>query len=370
MRAVVVVFGLLGAATPAWAGGQGSLRASLGGEFDSNAQRAVEDTDEATEGTPFTGEQVADGLVRFITEAQGSWTPSSRWNLGGRLTVGAKRFLSETEQDLLTYDILIRGQHRIGRWFAETYAANKLSRVRNGSRDYSLTRVGLSGGLQLGPATLIVLAEFWEYDFEVFPDVNYISPRLTVTTRWQLSQAFQLSTSVTGVYRDHEGEATELVDGVPVLRPGVGREDRELMLLGALDYGGPFLAGVWYIGRLQRSNSDTENIDRHRFGAYATVGLPWRLYLSFRGALQFNFGRSDTNLRLSGDADENQNSLQVQLRRQVTRRLSVEVGYALFANQFSSQETDVSLVGTQGDFLRQTVFLGVTGYFEGRTRRP
>jgi hypothetical protein len=370
--AAVGMVGLL-VAGPAWADASGFLRASLGGEFDSNAQRAVQVSGSDGDFT-FGDEEVSDGLFRFVAEGQGRWRPRPSWELGGRFMVGTKRFFTQVDQDLLTYDVLVRGRKQWGRLRLSVFAGNKLSRVRNGVRDYGLSRIGTSVVRYLGPTELSLQVEGWEYDFETFdtlPGVNYVGPRLTAAFRWRMLTGLTWTVRTTGVLRLHEEAATAIVDidGMETLVPlDENRRDRELQLVSAFDYTGTFVAGLGYIGRLQRSNSDTENIDRHRIIGYATFGLPWRLFLSLRGALQFNFGRSDTNLRLSGDADENQNSIQARLRREITQRFSVEVGYALYANQFSSDETSVQLVGDQGDFLRQTVFLGVTGYIEGRTR--
>ena len=111
-----------------------------------------------------------------------------------------------------------------------------------------------------------------------------------------------------------------------------------------------FVIGLRYLLRLQRSNSELENIDRHRISLQGTVELPWALMLNVLAGLQINTGVSVTDTRYLAEDDENQNSVQVQLGRALSEDLGLEARYALFANQFTTAEVD---------FLRHTVYLGL-----------
>ena len=102
--------------------------------------------------------------------------------------------------------------------------------------------------------------------------------------------------------------------------------------------------------RLQRSNSDFENIDRHRIEITATFGLPGRFTVNVLGALQINDGVSITDQKFLADDDENQNSLNVGVQRPIFGDAYAEARYALFTNQFSTADAS---------FIRHTVYLGV-----------
>jgi len=129
------------------------------------------------------------------------------------------------------------------------------------------------------------------------------------------------------------------------------RRDTEVQLAAGVTYRGGILVGGQYLLRRQRSTSELENVDRHRLTLFGTVGLPLDLTLSGLAALQINTGASLTDNRFLAEDDENQNSLQLQLRRPLFEGLSIEARYALFANQFST---------AAANFVRHTVYLGVS----------
>ena len=98
---------------------------------------------------------------------------------------------------------------------------------------------------------------------------------------------------------------------------------------------------------------------RHRVSGLATASLPLGLLLSVQAALQVFDGDTPTGQLLLGDEDEDRNNVQVQLRRAIWGEVSVEARYAHYANQLGG--------GSDPDFSRHTVFLGLSLRTEGRT---
>ncbi|MEL7372761.1 MAG: hypothetical protein AAFN74_27800, partial [Myxococcota bacterium] len=137
-----------------------------------------------------------------------------------------------------------------------------------------------------------------------------------------------------------------------ICTPAGRRLDFEITGALSISYRGPFLLSAQYLLRLQRSNSDFENIDRHRVEVTATVALPLGITANLLGALQFNQGVSITDQKFLADADENQNSFNLGLQRALDDDLYLEGRYALFTNQFTAAEVT---------FFRHTFYVGL-GY--------
>lgn len=362
---LVFGFGLLGPSR-ASAEASGSVRASLGGEYDSNAGRVTDLND----GSSDFG-VVDDGLMRFIGEGRGRWREGP-WLLRGRLSLGAKRFINQSSEDLVATNSRLAVRRTLGLWNLELEGRHRLSRMRRGVRDYSFSQANLALARSIGPRVEVeVHASAWRYAFEARPEFSYLGPVGGLEARVRLGEAYQLRAGIDGLYRQFDD---------------MERTHTEARVSAQLDYGDTWLWGLRYLGRFQDSTFvlrstdgspvrdgdgrpiEPEDVARHKLTAFAAVGLPWRLYLSGTAAVLFNINADrDAVEALPGVADpvdlanfdENQNQLQVQLRRGLTEALSLEVRYALFFSLFNSSEVN--------DFVRQTVFFGVTGYLEGRS---
>ncbi len=359
----------------------GRIRLAAGSEWDTNARRAIEEN--GVEGTAATFPNLGvtgDGLFRAVVDSAAGLRFGQNHALRGFYVLGAKRFFRETTEDLLVQELGLASEHRAARWLTFSLDGTyKGSRIRNGLRDYDV--------LTAGVGTTVWLASNWQLDlqgrltrfiFDPEPQFDYWGPRGTIGLRYRPRRGFAFSVQAGAVSRFYDGRAlveAQFIDpetGEPTggviltfcedpaaeresgfeCTPAGLRRDLEVTAAVSVSYRGPFLISSQYLLRLQRSNSDFENIDRHRIELTATFVLPWRVTVNVLGALQLNQGVSITDQRFLADADENQNSVAIGLKRPMTDILYVEGRYSLFANQFST--ADVT-------FFRHTVYVGV-GY--------
>lgn len=367
--------------------GKVELRVATGAEWDTNARRSVTgaDTDPAANSAR-PAVVVPDGLMRLLLDANGQFQLWDRHTLALGYTMGAKRFFQEGTEDLWAHDFGASTQHLFTEGLSGGLSGNlRSSRIRNGSRDYWLGMVGAH--LEWSPSSILDLDLTGSYLWFGFRSDDHFDyggprggigatlrpiPRLSISVhgdlvhrRYGKNGLVVATATIAGAdgtfpslpYPIYCESRSELPDGY-VCTPRL-RRDTELQLAAGITYRGALLIGAQYLLRRQRSTSELENIDRHRVTIFATVGLPFELTLSGLAALQLNTGASLTDNRFLAEDDENQNSLQVQLRRPLFEGLSVEARYALFANQFST---------ASASFVRHTVYLGVSyrvGLFDG-----
>ena len=372
-------------AGPRWTSAR--LRVALGSEWDTNARRAIQGADVESPTVAFPAasrpfEVVSDGLMRVVVDSAAGLRFGSRHALRGHYVLGAKRFFRETTEDLLVQEIGLASGHQV----ADTFnlgldATYKGSRIRSGLRDYDVLTGGLRGTVRLGEGlTSSLQARLTRFFFAVEPRFDYWGPRATLSVDYRPIRRLSLAARGGFTTRFYDGPA--LVEAIFVgndngtvppdgsfrltfcdnpaeerqrgyaCSPAGLRRDYEVTASISISYRGPFLLSGQYLLRLQRSNSDFENIDRHRFELLATFRLPLDLTVNIIGALQFNQGVSITDQKFLADADENQNSVNVGLQRPLGDLVYLEARYALFTNQFTAAAVT---------FFRHTVYLGL-GY--------
>ena len=361
------------------------LRLAAGSEWDTNARRAVQGEDVQGGAVAFPNasrpfDVVSDGLVRVVVDSAGSLRFNERHSLRGHYVLGLKRFFSESTEDLLVQEVGLTSEQR---WLSSVRTtlngAYKGSRIRSQLRDYDVLTGGLGTYFRFSSSvTADVQARLTRFIFSAESRFNYWGPRasLGVTYRPYRRVSIAVRGGATGRFYDGralvegvfvgtsgdenpdatiltfcENPEAELEDGYRCT-PAGQRRDIEAIASLSISYRGPFLLSAQYLLRLQRSNSDFENIDRHRIELTATFPLPWRLTVNALGALQFNQGVSITDQKFLADADENQNNLNIGIQRPIFDDLYLEARYSLFTNQFSS--ADVT-------FFRHTAYLGL-GY--------
>lgn len=348
-------------------------RARLGLEWDSNARRALPDNIPEDSGGASIG-VVGDGALRAEAVLEGGWRPAA---LTMRYRVGARQFARERDEDLLVQ----QGTLGLGLWRGERLSVSassgfRMSRMRSGRRDYELANVGVFSGLRLGRALEIgPSVDLVRFGFPPEPRVNYWGLRPGLRAVMAPAGAWQGEVSVFRAEHWYDGNgivlAVPIEGGAPIetycddpgavqdagyVCEGRRRRDGEWQAAFTLAYlAGPLLR-FNYLYRRNRSTIDLEAIDRHRVGLSASFSLPLLLALSLRATLQINRGVSASERAFFAEDDENQSSLQVQLRRPVGNMWALALRYGLYVYRFST---------VQASFRRQTFYLGVRCGFDG-----
>lgn len=340
----------------------------LGTELDTNARRAVL----GSGGLNTPSEVVTDLSARYTLQLEGRARLSRTLTLEGSYVVGGKQFLSESAQDLVAQSAWLRSGFEWGAWSLSASARGRSSRIRNGSRDYDLGTANLELRFTEGPLSFGVQPGVSIFRFGPESRFDYESFEIGGSAYWRVSSNLHLS--VLGQFQGRSYAGNGWVVGIPVdpstqtailtfcddpgalLEAGIRcegrlRRDEEIRAIFEVGYLGDFYLRGRYVFRRQRSNSELENVDRHRLSGLATFALPAELDLTLQLGLQFNDSVSFTDRRFLVEADENQNILQVELRRPLNSTLAVEVRYGLFANQF---------LDAAAEFLRQTVYIGLS----------
>lgn len=351
-----------------------NLRVAAGAEWDTNARRAVpNDGGDVLSSASRPTEVVSDGLARVTVDTKLRLDLAPGHRIVGAYLLGAKRFFRESGEDLLVNSASLSTAHGLTSWLTvTTVGAAKLSRIRNGSRNYNF---GFGqGSLILHPVRTFDVdlhGGLTVFTFPVESNFDYLGPRAGGALRYRPMRGLSLSAGFDWVWRRYEGNALVIgtvpdenqnpinvltfctpedrEEGVTCAAQG-RRRDTEAQISANVAYRGTFVLGGGYLLRMQRSNSDLEDIDRHRLSVFATIGLPLDLTLNVLAALQINNGVSLTDTKFLAEDDETQNSVQVGLGYALTEEIGIDLRYALFANQFSTNDVD---------FLRQTVYLGV-----------
>lgn len=369
-------------AEPPWGAIWAQLQASAGPEIDTNARRSVSG-DASTVFGPGRGEgEVTDGLLRMLLDAQANLRIGARHQVYAGYVLGAKRFLTEDSEDLLTHTLSLESQHELGSTFDVGLSGwLRSSRMRSERRDYDLGIVTVRAGARVSEQVRVeVGADLRAFGFDIQPKFDFWGPQAFVRVRWRPTSALSFFVRgalahrryagfalVTGTRELADGQVEELpvfCDGDPAevafdCEPAGPRRDFEGQVqVGGRLRAGPLLLRGGYLVRLQRSTGVIQDIDRHRIFAQVTWALPvWRLTTNLMAALQLNNGLSDVSQQtIVAEDDENQNSVRLQLRRPLGAHVDAELHYALFANQFGSADVR---------FLRQTVSLGVRVHFDG-----
>ena len=361
------------------------LRLAAGSEWDTNARRAIRGDDAEGDNVAFPNanrpfDVVSDGLVRVVVDSAAGLRFGKNHGVRGHYVLGAKRFFAESTEDLLVQEIGLSSQHRVSKAFRLSFDGTyKGSRIRSGLRDYDVLTGGLGGTVRLARNWNVdVQARLTRFMFSAETRFNYWGPRGSIGVSYRPRRGFSFSVRggatgryydgralVEGIFVDATGapvggdniltfceNPADVLDQGYICSPAGRRRDLEVTGSVGVSYRGPLLISAQYLLRLQRSNSDFENIDRHRVELTATFILPGRITVNILGALQFNQGVSITDQKFLADSDENQNSVNVGLQRPLSDEVYLEGRYSLFANQFSA--ADVT-------FFRHTVYAGL-GY--------
>ena len=358
--------------------GQGAVRLSLGAEFDTNPRRALPTLAGVDSEPAARSDIVGDGLARMLVDARGTLRLGEEHWMSVSITLGSKRFVAATTEDLLVQDFALQSEHGlVSTLVLSTFAEGRWNRMRSGVRDYDALRGGFGLGILLDALEVRTFGGGDRFALGIDRRFNNLGVFAGVNVAFRPMRRWSFDLRGAHQWRFYEGnglvmgeieETSETVltfcqDRAGLAEQGIRcrsepRRDGEWQGSLFARYRGTILVGeLGYSFRGQRSSSSLENVDRHRLQASATLGLPWALQLSALGAIQVNQGVSITDNQLFAEDDENQNVVQVQVHRELTEALAVDARWSWYNNQFGT--TDVS-------FDRQTFYLGVSVAAEPR----
>lgn len=345
-------------------------RFTSGAEWDTNAQRAVNEGQ-----TPLPAFQnlrvEGDGLARITADISGQIVPSRRLAAWLGYQLGAKRFVRERSQDFFTHQFFAQGA-----WFvsdAATLGASgsfRLSRIRSGLRDYNIgsgsayARWTIVDGLSIG-ATGVFTGFRYLFD----DHFDYRGPSFGGDVLFTPTERVRIFAGGVHHWRDYARNGlvpTVVAGGNPIptfcdeLYAPSGtisctptpREDTEVDVFVGARYTGPFQVGGQYRLRVQRSNSPYENTDRHRLTFDVTFSIVDDLTATAIATLQLNNQTAITDTLQQAEDDENRNSASLGLRYAATDNIAVDLRYAVYVEQFSTNTAS---------YLRQLFYLGL-GY--------
>jgi hypothetical protein len=331
------------------------VRLALGSEWDTNARRTI------------TSSASGDGVARLVAELDYELALAQDHVIHLGYVLGTKRFFGEPTEDLLVHNLTGTTVHSLSETFGlGTGASFRASRLRSGLRDYSIAVVTGAFMIKWLPNfDTSIGGAFTRFDFVPDRRLSFSAPTVVLEATLDFFDNFVATARAAHTWRDFDGNALIYVPELDALTYCDGRDDTavfpactprlrtdtEILAMLRLGYRGKWRANVEYLLRRQRSSSDVEDIDRHRFSLQAAIPLFFGLTANISAALQVNNGVSSSETLLLAEDDENQNNVQLGLSRGLGDRLSLEVRYALFSADFTT--VDVS-------FVRQTFYGGVS----------
>jgi len=362
---------------PALADGaeRASLRAELGMEYDSNAQRA--EIVDATMNPPIIGSPLGRGvltgrLADLITPRQSIAVAAT---LGGKLftnraaqseDVGIvstslqwRVFLGE-EWNLSIlgayYEAFQRGESGAGAGPRQRGDFRSLApTARLGRRLGEHVELGVSGGYR-------------QLVFKPNPDYTFDAPTAALDLRWLTDDPdagvdWELAAGVAYEYRRYDSSALVITNCFamagdmlcPLMLTQNARRDQFATGHVELTRTGAALLGLGYVLQWNQSNSYGETLQRHFLSLRLTAGLPLGLYLAARAELlvaryadRVMIGSPST--MQTNDIDrENRSSVRVDLSRALTERLQLVARYTAYLNE----------LGSVGRYHRQTALLSL-----------
>ncbi len=371
----IVALALIAQTGTSTATGVVQARFTSGAEWDTNAQRAVREGED--ELALLDGlEEEGDGLARVTADISGRVSPTHSLVAWLGYQLGAKRFARERSQDFFTHQFF--GQ---GAWFASDVwtlgvsGSFRLSRIRSALRDYNIgsgsayVRMRPIDALSIG-----LTGTFTGYRYLFDDHFDYRGPSAGLDVTYAPMQRLTIYAGATHHWRNYSRNGLTLTtvgdrqfasfcdelfapSGDIACTPELRRDTEIDVSLGAR-YVGTIQFGGQYRLRAQRSTSDFENTDRHRLTADVTFSIFDDLQATVLAVLQFNNQTAITDTLQQAEDDENRNNLSLGLRYALTDHLAMDLRYALYVEQFSTNDAS---------YLRQLFYLGLgyrTGAFE------
>jgi hypothetical protein len=363
------------------------VHAEAGPEIDTNVTRSQKlsygdsssgsDPSETEEG----GDPVAAGLMRMSFAGQLGWRPAKNHLISVGYGGGSKLIISDNARALGTAEAahhgslswttrIPAGALSLEGSFYDSYQRTSFWDLRNGTGF-----VRLSIGHPTIPLGVTARLGYRGFQHKPSNDYSFHGPLATLGLSSTLSReddgdqvdwTFSLSYSV-GLRRylgDWVWVQCPESTGDPCLASGITREDLNHVLRGEVGYLGNAALSIWYELETNRSNSHGETFTRHMVGIRFTTELVWGFDCTTRGKIQLNrfrdtlFLRPETTSNIYSLEDENRSSLELQLARDLTSKLSLYVRYVLYVNESVPRSTQRESTVVPG-FLRHTLFGGL-----------
>lgn len=360
---------LWAAAAPARAGElRWELALEAGSEYDSNFRLLQQGAEGAAAGEAGSA---AAPVARAGSRLQLDWA-GRRQGAALDAFVGAKMHgAGGQSEDVAIVQAAGRYQHRLrdsavlaaALSYHDLLGHNLLDRAGGGSggRNYASAGAALELAVS-GPAGHRLVGLVGVRDFRYKPDEEFdwtgeqygLLHRATV---WrgddgEEPRQLEVSTGYKLERRAYQGQALGNICPDGHVQPGCAapsgrrRSDFNHRLTLDLSYGGE---SIWS-GRYELERNDSSSFGpysylRHRLELGVTTELPAALFLTAKVAVQFNTFDQPLYLADSADGDtflsieeENRNALLLHLERELGRRLSLELRYSFFTNEFTSEQ--------------------------------
>jgi hypothetical protein len=307
--------------------GEGEL--SLGGGYDSNANRSLD------------GQGVRDEYLVGHGSLSGSWAPETLpWSmptvLTGNYDLGAKHFFHESGEDLLAQQASGDASLRVSKTLnlgATVQGKDRQTRV--GDRDYADFSGGLFAEGRIGLPVVGADLSAERFLYEPAGSYSFTGGRLELSSQATLEKRHRLHLELEGDLRGFNGLALNR-DGTP--QPELRHDWVWGGTLG-YDYRGSFLAGIAYGLLSNRSNSFGQSFLRHRLQGNLAVFLPLHIVLTAQGALQLT--RLPDGVVLAPELllledNENTDQLAVKVSRSWESGFDVELKGETFRSDFTT----------------------------------
>ena len=321
---------------------EGIIKAGV--EFDSNPERLNGDTTEAD-------------LVERLFLELGVDSSGPGQLISGTLRFGAKRFEEARDEDALVVDLAGNLQRQLWPATGLFVSLNGRDRTERGHiRDY--TRADGQAGLFVSVGDVYLRAG---------PGLRYFlyKPDDTLSTRslggifsfsWTPGEIVGIGLSYRYQVKTYAQDQLDQGDAGLFVVEGESRQDDDHTVGVTLDLKSSFLARLEFYFQQNLSNSFGKAFSRIIVRLGTTVSLPWEIYLTGRTSIQrtsFSEGvLIDPTFTVD---DENRNTLELSLSRDIVDWLRVELRYSLYLQEFG---------GDDSSYERHLVFGGLASPFQ------
>jgi hypothetical protein len=361
-----------------------TLRLELGPEYDTNANRA-----EVIAGTPAQdgGPPIGSALLR--TTARGALTLRTGINqLRIDAGLGAKIFFNPDvfDQNVVVLQAGVEDRVRLSRRFLLGFQSDYYDAFQPDipssceNKDCARERDFRSGSLRarltlledVGDVT--VTGGYHGYQYKGFSDYNFqaASAGIFATSRAHVGAAedpteLTFSAAYGFEKRYFTGYVEQLADWSTCM-PEIARTPGALVACGAqrtdwfheasfeATYLKRFLVSAGYALQLNESNSFGYSLLRHLISLKVSFRLPWQIYVTLKGQLQFTTFLDPVllfaNVNNATFEDENRNMALADLERPIGKAgLALNARYTVYTSELGSN---------QAEYLRMVIFLGLT----------